>query len=96
MIYDNGIYREETPEELIGTVTPELPYAQRVVDRIRTKYSVDDELAILRQRDTKPEEFAEYNDFVEQIKAEEKDSAIDKQYAQKISSNETKVTEVTE
>ena len=49
-----------------------IPYEQRVVDRIRTVYSVDDELAILRQRDTKPEEFAEYNAFAEQIKAEEK------------------------
>ena len=72
MIYDNGIYREETAEELKGMVTPELPYEQRVVDRIRAKYSVDDELAILRQRDTKPEEFSEYNAIVEQIKAEEK------------------------
>lgn len=72
MIYDNGIYREETVEELTSIVIPELPYAHRVVNRIRTKYSVDDELAILRQRDTKPEEFAEYNAFVEQIKAEEK------------------------
>ena len=71
MIYDNGIYREETAEELKDIVTPELPYAQRVVDRIRAKYSVDDELAILRQRDTKPEEFSEYNAIVEQIKAEE-------------------------
>ena len=72
MMYDNGIYREETVEELKGMVTPELPYEQRVVDRIRAKYSVDDELAILRQRDTKPEEFSEYNAIVEQIKAEEK------------------------
>ena len=93
MIYDNGIYREETPEELTGTVTPELPYAQRVANRIRTKYSVDDELAILRQRDTKPKEFAEYNAFVEQIKAEEKDSAVDEQYSQETSSDETEVTE---
>ena len=77
MIYDNGIYREETPEELKGMVTPELPYEQRVVDRIRAKYSVDDELAILRQRDTKPEEFSEYNAFVEQIKAEEKTGRCD-------------------
>lgn len=52
------------------TVT--IPYEERVVARIRAVYSVDDEIAILRQRDTKPEEFAEYNDFVEQIKAEEK------------------------
>lgn len=48
-------------------------YQERVVSRIRKVYSVDDELAILRQRDTKPEEFAEYNAFVEQIKVEERD-----------------------
>lgn len=50
-----------------------IPYEQRVVNRIRGIYSVDDELAILRQRDTKPEEFAEYNAFVEQVKAEERE-----------------------
>ena len=49
-----------------------IPYEQRVVNRIREKYSIDDELAILRQRDTKPEEFAEYNAFVEKVKTEER------------------------
>jgi hypothetical protein len=49
-----------------------IPYEQRVVNRIRERYSVDDELAILRQRDSKPEEFAEYNAYVEQVKAEER------------------------
>ncbi len=49
-------------------------YQERVVNRIREVYSVDDELAILRQRDTKPEEFAEYNAFVEKIKAEERNA----------------------
>lgn len=73
-IYEDGIYREMTEEELSATEEIiVLPYQQRVVKRIREKYSVDDELAILRQRDTKPDEFAEYNSFVEQIKAEEKD-----------------------
>lgn len=48
-------------------------YEQRVVNRIRERYSVDDELAILRQRDTKPDEFAAYNDFVEGIKREERE-----------------------
>ena len=67
--YKDGQYIdiEETEEEII------IPYEQRVVDRIREVYSVDDELAILRQRDTKPEEFFEYNAFVEQIKAEERE-----------------------
>ena len=57
--------------EVEDTFEP-IPYEQRVVSRIRERYSVDDELAILRQRDTKPEEFAEYNAFVEKIKAEER------------------------
>lgn len=48
------------------------PYKERVVSRIREKYSIDDEMAILRQRETKPTEFDEYNAFVEQIKAEER------------------------
>lgn len=37
---------------------------------IRERYTVDDELAILRQRDSKPDEFAEYNNFAETCKAE--------------------------
>ena len=55
-------------EEIVDPI----PYEQRVVNRIREVYSIDDELAILRQRDTKPEEFAEYNAFVERIKEEER------------------------
>ena len=47
-------------------------YAERVVELIRQKYTINDELAILRQRDTKPEEFAEYNAFVEECKRKAK------------------------
>lgn len=74
-VYENGIYRDMTAEEVseIQKETLAIPYEQRVVNRIRKVYSVDDELAILRQRDTKPEEFEKYNAFVEQIKAEEKE-----------------------
>ena len=68
---------EITKEEFdsIANVAEEhkLPYELRVVKRIREVYSIDDELAILRQRDTKPEEFAEYNAFVERVKAEERE-----------------------
>lgn len=67
--YKNGKYVEI---ENIPSETPIIPYEERVVSRIREVYSVDDELAILRQRDTKPEEFAEYNRIVEAIKAEER------------------------
>ena len=72
-VYENGIYRDMTEEEIaeLQNITP-VPYEERVVNRIREKYSIDDELAILRQRDTKPEEFAEYNAFVEKVKAEER------------------------
>ncbi len=65
--------REMTAEEKeLENLVESIPYEQRVVNRIREVYSVDDELAILRQRDTKPEEFEEYNSFVESIKAQEK------------------------
>lgn len=47
-------------------------YENKIVALIRQKYNVNQELAILRQRDTKPEEFAEYNEYVEQCKAEVK------------------------
>ncbi len=72
-VLENGKYRDMTKEELAFFENVEQPpYQERVVSRIREKYSVDDELAILRQRDTKPEEFAEYNNYVETIKEEER------------------------
>ena len=49
-------------------------YGREIEKKIRERYSVSDELAILRQRDSKPEEFAEYNTYAEackeQVKAE--------------------------
>lgn len=47
-------------------------YERRVHKLIRQRYSLNDELAILRQRDTKPDEFKAYNDYVEQCKAKVK------------------------
>ena len=47
-------------------------YENKIVTEIRKKYNVNQELAILRQRDTKPEEFAEYNEYVETCKAKVK------------------------
>lgn len=47
-------------------------YEQNVNNKIRDRYSLDQEIAIIRQRDTKPYEFAEYNAYVEQCKAEAK------------------------
>ena len=48
-------------------------YGELVEKKIRKKYSVGEELAILRQRDTKPDEFAAYNEYVEQCKTETKE-----------------------
>ena len=47
-------------------------YESEVIRRIRKRYTVNQELAILRQKDVKPDEFAEYDDFVERCKAEVK------------------------
>lgn len=43
-------------------------YEERVEQLIRQKYSVSDELAILRQRNTKQSEFDEYFVFCEECK----------------------------
>lgn len=60
----------EMPEE--EHLIPEMTYEEQVVAKIRERYSVDDELAILRQRDTKPDEFEAYNAYAEQCKADVK------------------------
>lgn len=44
-------------------------YRRRVTERIRERYDLDAELAIQRQRDTKPEEFAQFNAYAEECKA---------------------------
>lgn len=66
-----GDFAEEVTEQPIEdevVETPNKTYEQRVVELIRLHYSVDDELAILRQRDTKTEEFVEYNSYCENCK----------------------------
>lgn len=47
----------------------EKQYENKVSALIRKKYSLNAELAVLRQRDTKPEEYQAYNDYAEQCKA---------------------------
>lgn len=75
MYYRNGaiVYEyEPIPEMPIEEEQPipEIPYEERVVAKIRERYSIDDELAILRQRDTKPDEFEAYNAYAESCKEE--------------------------
>lgn len=40
---------------------------------IHLKYTIDDEIAIIRQATTKPQEFEEYNSYVESCKQKAKD-----------------------
>ena len=49
-----------------------IEYENKIVALIRKKYNINQELAILRQRDAKPQEFAEYNEYVEQCKEQVK------------------------
>lgn len=44
-------------------------YEARVSELIRRRYTLDAELAILRQRDSKPDEFADYNTFADECKS---------------------------
>jgi hypothetical protein len=56
--------RESNPESW------EQLYESEIIRKIRKKYSINQELAILRQRDIKPNEFTEYNEYVEKCKAD--------------------------
>lgn len=77
IINDNGVIRDMTSEEIAqyeATMAsiPKIPYKDRVVARIRERYSVDDEFELINEKDEKPERYKEYRNFVEQIKIEEK------------------------
>lgn len=83
LVIDGKTFVPPTDEQLFSVgyeqreVEPIQPtYEERVVELIRAKYSVDDELAILRQRDTKVEEFAEYNAYCEECKKQAKNEML--------------------
>ena len=48
-------------------------YHALVEEKIRLRYTLGDELAIVRQRDRKPQEFAEYDAYCEKCKREAKE-----------------------
>ena len=56
----------------IETLRKNARYLTEVITLMREKYSQDDEMAILRQRDTKPQEFETYNNYAEWCKLEAK------------------------
>jgi head-tail adaptor len=75
----NGQYIELTAEE-ITTMQAEaeraeaeywanIPYDEAVNAKIRERYTESQEFAILRQRDEKPTEYAEYYAYCEECKA---------------------------
>ena len=64
---DIQVYIPYTAEELAER--KQQKYENRVVELLRKKYSLNQELAILRQRDEKPEEYAAYSAYAEQCKA---------------------------
>lgn len=76
MYYRNGaiVYEyeaaPEATEDGMETSTVPMDYGETVNGLIRRKYTLSEELAILRQRDTKAEEFEAYNAYAESCKEE--------------------------
>ena len=68
---NNGIVEIPDAEPIEIRITKE-QYPSYVADKIHEKYSLDDEIAIIRQKDEKPEEYAEYYAYCENVKAEAK------------------------
>lgn len=62
---------EEIIDPIPKTYVP--TYEERVVMLIRQKYSLDDELSIQRQRESKPKQFAEYYAYCEECKEKAKE-----------------------
>ena len=48
-------------------------YEERVVELIRQRYTIDDELRNIRMRDTDPDTFNEYYQYVEECKQQAKE-----------------------
>lgn len=78
-VWDNGVLRELTNEEIVEfekqneTEVPykevAIPYDELVNLKIRERYTESQEFAILRQKDEKPQEYAEYYKYCEECKA---------------------------
>ena len=56
--------------------TEEKEYGARVNRLLRTRYTLSEELAILRRRDENPEAFAAYYAFAEECKQRAKDTSF--------------------
>lgn len=77
--YINGQYVEMTAEEILSiqTETENLerqywlntPYNELVNQKIRERYTISQEFAILRQKEDKPDEYILYYAYCEECKA---------------------------
>lgn len=77
--YVNGQYIEMTEEEITAMQAEaekaereywqSIDYGDAVHEKIRERYSDSQEFAILRQKDEKPEEYAEYFAYCEECKS---------------------------
>ena len=63
----------EELKEYLEIPNGDIPYEGLVLLLIRDRYSLDEELAIQRQRDTKPEEFQAYFEYCEECKQRAKE-----------------------
>ena len=59
-------------ELVLMNISKDKLYGARASELIRERYSLDSELAILRQRDEKPDEYQTYFAFCEECKAKAK------------------------
>ena len=78
--------KEDEPEFVEPIPEPEEPqmptsyldeyeYKELTEKYIRQRYSISEEFAVLRQRDTKPDDFQQYYDYCEECKAKAKEEA---------------------
>ena len=72
---------------LVGYLKSEEEIDKEVLSKIREKYPLEEELKILRLKETNPDLFQEYNDYVEECRAEGK--AKKAEIAQKLEELET-------
>ena len=64
-----GLSVEQCEEvETIPNIIDDKEYGNQVNELIRAKYSLSEELSLLRQRDSKQEEYQKYNAYCEECK----------------------------
>ena len=68
---NHGLVEMPDLEPVEFSITKE-EYPAYVAMKIHEVYSLDDEIAILRQKDEKPDEYAKYYSYCEAVKTEAK------------------------